>query len=37
VHIVDFAIRSAAVVIWRAVPTGEAGLDQQGFGVGRNA
>ena len=35
VHVVDFAIRTPPVVIGRAVPAGQAGFDEYGFGVGR--
>ena len=31
IHVIDFAIRAAAVVIWSPVPTGFAGFDGKGF------
>jgi hypothetical protein len=33
VHVVDLAIRSAAVVVGRSVPTGEAGLGLDRLGA----
>jgi len=36
VHVVDLAIRAAAIVIWRSVPTGGAGLLEDGLGIGRD-
>lgn len=37
IHVVDFAIRSAAIVIWRAVPARHAGLFEDGLGAGGEA
>src|SRR5204862_2883209 len=35
VHVIDLAIRTAPVVIGRAVPAGQAGFNQYGFSLGR--
>jgi len=34
VHVVDFAVRSTAVVVGRAVPAGESGFGGDGLGAG---
>ena len=35
VHVVDFAVRSAAVVVGRTVPAGESSFGGEGLGAGR--
>lgn len=34
VHVVDFAVRSAAVVVGRTIPAGESGFSGEGPGIG---
>src|ERR1700678_3177142 len=36
VHVVDFAVRTSALVIWASVPTGEASFHQDWFCIGGN-
>ena len=36
VHVINFAIRTAAIVIWRSVPACQASLDKNRFRAGGN-